>query len=301
MRGRTSIPSWASAWPAASTCPGAPISTDSAPRTVDGWLVGWGLDPNCFGQLSVTNRALADVIGNAPMLLRLFDGHSALVGDEALRHAGITGAREFAARSEIVCDERGRPTGLLLEEPAMAPVLAAIPQPSFAERRTELKTLLDAIAATGLCGGRAMDCDGDAPQLFESLDEAGELPLRHRIAPWRRPEDAADRVAELLDMQGRGGRLWQIAGVKLFMDGTIDNGTAWLDEPDCHGASTAPYWRDPHDYPRAVHDLAARGVQTATHASATLRWATSSRRSAACPRGPLLGTGSSTSRRCPTD
>ncbi len=50
------------------------------------------------------------------------------------------------------------------------------------------------------------------------------------------------------------------------MDGTVDGGTAWLHEPDCHGQSAAAYWRDPGDYTEAVRVLARAGVQTATHA-----------------------------------
>jgi predicted amidohydrolase YtcJ len=57
-----------------------------------------------------------------------------------------------------------------------------------------------------------------------------------------------------------------VAAVKLFIDGTIDGGTAWLHDADCHGQSTAPYWKDPRDYTEAVRVLAQAGVQTATHA-----------------------------------
>ncbi|HET6876031.1 MAG TPA: amidohydrolase [Jatrophihabitans sp.] len=238
----------------------------AAADSTDGWLVGWGLDPNCFGELPVDNRPLAAVVGDRPMFLRLFDGHSAVVSDEALRRAGIAGPREFASHAEIVCDAAGQPTGFLLEEAAMAPVQAVLPQRSFVERRERLRRVLASMAAVGLTGGHVMDCDGDSLELYTSLDDADELPLRLRIAPWRRPEDDDRRVAELLDLQRRRGRLWQVAGVKLFMDGTIDNGTAWLAEPDCHGESTRPYWADPQAYTRAVHELAANGVQTATHA-----------------------------------
>lgn len=238
----------------------------TAPDSADGWLSGWGLDPNCFGDAPVDNRPLADVVGNRPMFLRVFDGHSAVVSDEALRRAGIDGPRRFASHAEIVCDGTGRPTGMLLEEAAMAPVQSVMPQRSFTERRERLRRLLLSMAEVGLTGGHVMDCDGDALELYGSLDDADELPLRLRIAPWRRPEDDDRRVAELLELQRRRGRLWRVAGVKLFMDGTIDNGTAWLAEPDCHGESTRPYWADPEAYTHAVHELARHGVQTATHA-----------------------------------
>ena len=83
----------------------------------------------------------------------MFDAHSARATDEAMRRAGVTGARGFASRSEIVCDADGRPTGLLLEEEAITPLLDVLPRASFAERRRRLKAVLDAMASTGLCGG----------------------------------------------------------------------------------------------------------------------------------------------------
>jgi predicted amidohydrolase YtcJ len=122
------------------------------------------------------------------------------------------------------------------------------------------------MAAAGLTGGHVMDLNGDALALYEALDTDGELPLRLRLAPWRHPEDDASRVEELLALHGRSGRLWEVAAVKLFIDGTIDGGTAWLHEPDCHGQSTAPYWQDPRDFTEAVRVLARAGIQTATHA-----------------------------------
>ena len=88
-------------------------------------------------------------------------------------------------------------------------------------------------------------------------------------------------------MQGRGGRVWQVAGVKLFLDGTIDGGTAWLDEPDSLGESTRSIWGDPGRYSRAVHALAAAGVPTATHAigDAAVRHALDTLAAAPAPTG----------------
>ncbi len=75
-----------------------------------------------------------------------------------------------------------------------------------------------------------------------------------------------DAVRALIGQQGRGGSLWRTEGVKLFMDGTIDNGTAWLERPDCHGESTHSFWPDPAAYTRVIGELHDAGVPTATHA-----------------------------------
>ncbi|GAA2967456.1 hypothetical protein GCM10010446_61500 [Streptomyces enissocaesilis] len=50
------------------------------------------------------------------------------------------------------------------------------------------------------------------------------------------------------------------------MDGTVANGAAWLERPDCHDESTHAFWSDPHVYTRIIGELHRAGVPTATHA-----------------------------------
>jgi predicted amidohydrolase YtcJ len=241
-------------------------SLTAADRAPGEWLTGWGLDPNVFGSLPIGYESIGPVLDGRPALLVLFDGHAAVASKEALRRAGIDRPREFGSRSSIVCDADGRPTGHLLEDGAMSLVDAVVPETPFAVRLEQLATLLGEMAATGLTGAHVMDANDDSIALIEALDEAGRLPLRLRLAPWCRPDDDKDRRAELRALQGRSGRLWSVDAIKLFLDGTIDAGTAWLHEPDCHGESTAAYWRDPHDYRDTVGYFNEAGVQTATHA-----------------------------------
>ncbi|MEE4419095.1 amidohydrolase [Streptomyces sp. DSM 41528] len=230
------------------------------------WLHGWGLDPNAFGDRPVESAALAPVLDGVPAFLLLFDAHSALASERALELAGVDGPRRFDQAAEVVCDDAGRPTGLLLEDAACELVERVAPQPTREERRARLATTLRAMAAAGLTGGHAMDANGDSLAFYAELDAAGELPLRLRVAPWCQPGTDAAGLRALIDGQGAGGTLWRTAGVKLFMDGTIDNGTAWLERPDCHGESTHAFWPDPDAYTRVIGELHAAGVPTATHA-----------------------------------
>ncbi|GAB7187353.1 hypothetical protein ATKI12_7184 [Kitasatospora sp. Ki12] len=255
------------------------------------WLHAWGLDPNVFGDRPIGSAALAPVLDGVPALLQLFDAHSMLASPRALELAGVDGPRSFDQAAEVVCDADGRPTGLLLEDAACELVERAAPQPTRAERRERLATALRAMAATGLTGGHAMDANGDSLDLYAELDEAGELPLRLRVAPWCQPGVDADGLRSLVDRQGRGGLLWRVAGVKLFMDGTIDNGTAWLERPDCHGESTHAFWPDPAHYTHVIRELHRAGVPTATHAigDAAVRHALDSIERAAGGNPPLGG------------
>ena len=251
------------------------LATAAADRAPGEWLQAWGLDPNLFGDRPITSAPIAAAAGGRPAFVRLFDAHSALATPAALRIAGVDGPRRFDQRSTVVCDENGHPTGLLLESAAMDLVAAHVPREPVAVRAARLRALLGEMAATGLTGGHVMDLLGDSAEVVAAAEELGELPLRLRFAPWCDPGVDADGLAELIDVQGHGGRRWEIGGVKFFIDGTIDNGTAWLEEPDSHGESTDSFWTDPAAFSKAVRTLAAAGVPTATHAigDAAVRYA----------------------------
>ncbi|MFI7103630.1 amidohydrolase [Streptomyces sp. NPDC050161] len=231
------------------------------------WVTGWGLDHNVFGDRPVHRDLIEDALGGAPAFLRLYDGHSALASGAALAAAGIEGPRTFTQRASVVCDDHGRPTGHLVEHAAMDLLLPVVPRPSAAERRTRLLAALDEMAAAGLTGAHVMDLQSpDAVQLLDGIEAEGHLPLRLRLAPWCMPGIGTEGLDHLVALQQQGGRQWRVDGVKFFMDGTIEGGTAWLERPDCHGEGTEAFWPDPAAYTHAVHHLARAGVRTATHA-----------------------------------
>ncbi|GAB2823562.1 amidohydrolase [Streptomyces daliensis] len=234
------------------------------------WVQAWGLDHNAFGGRPVHRDLVEDALGGAPALIRLYDGHSALVNGPALEAAGIDGPRDFDQRASVVCDAEGRPTGHLVEHAAMELLRPVLPRPTPEQRRAALVTSLREMAAAGLTGAHVMDLQEDVPALLSGIEEgeegAGVLPVRLRIAPWCMPGDGAEALDHLVALQGRGGRHWRIEGVKFFMDGTVEGGTAWLEHADCHGQGTHAFWPDPRDYARAVRHLARADVRTATHA-----------------------------------
>jgi predicted amidohydrolase YtcJ len=232
------------------------------------WVRGWGLDPNVFGSAAAHRELIDDVVAGRPCLIRLFDGHSALASSRALEIAGVTGPRAFSQASEVVCDGSGRPTGLLLEAAAMELVARLMPAESFGERKARLAERFTQFSRSGLTGAHVMDCGEDSLELYRALEDDmdGGLPLRLRISPWCMPGSGEQDWHRLAEQIGVGGRRWEVAGIKLFVDGTVDNGTAWLFEPDAYGESVAPFWPRPEDYAKAIRFFAGRGIPTATHA-----------------------------------
>ena len=236
-------------------------------ETDDPWIFGWGLDPIVFGTAE-PSFALFDGLDDArPAYVTLFDGHSAIASREAIRVAGITGREIFTDASAVAVDAAGRPTGFLLELSAQALVWPHLPEQTFDERVDGLGALLRGMAEVGITSGQMLDLSAaDSFELLEELERRGDLPIRLRISPWVQPGFADGDLERFAALQGTAGRRWHVRGIKLMIDGTIDNGTAWLYEPDTRGESTESLWLDETQYAEAVAFFHARGISTTTHA-----------------------------------
>jgi predicted amidohydrolase YtcJ len=234
------------------------------------WVLGWGLNPNAFGRTPITHEPLVRAVGDVPVFILMFDAHAAIASPAALKRAGIHGAREFAGGATVVCDESGVPTGHLLEIPAYEPVQAVLPAQSVPVRRARFEDLLQRMAAAGLTAGNAMDFEGDSADLVGTLagsaDGGDGLPIRLRFAPFCMPGVTRAELDHMVEQQRSGGDRWRVDGAKFMIDGTVDGGTAWLEQADTHGESTAPFWPDPAEYAWAARYLADRGVPVVTHA-----------------------------------
>jgi predicted amidohydrolase YtcJ len=242
------------------------LAAHAATLEPDAWVLGWGLDPNVAPGRRLTAADIDDVLGGRPALLRIFDGHSALASTEALRIGGVDGPRAFAQQSEVVCGVDGTPTGLLLEMSAIDLVVSAVPAASVEEVATRTHRALSQMAALGITAAHALEHAPHATAVYELIEAEHTLPVRLRCSPWVHPGTTEDDWAAVAALQGTGGRRWQVRGAKLFVDGTVDNGTAWLAEPDSLGESTSPYWPDPEEFSRAISWFDAHDVPTATHA-----------------------------------
>jgi len=229
------------------------------------WLVAHGLRREWFGG-APDGAALNGAVRGRPAFVSFRDGHGALANRAALKRAGVDGPREFADASEIVCDAAGVPTGELREPSAMEAVRAHIPPLTPQHRRELYRAQLERMAAVGLVAGHVMD---DAPDDLEdlvALEAAAELPVRLVVYIWLQPGMDDRQIDAAIARAGATGRRWRAGAVKLFLDGVVDQGTAWLGAPDPLGRVTGPNWPDPARYAELVHRCVAAGLGCATHA-----------------------------------
>ncbi|UOQ57279.1 amidohydrolase [Leucobacter allii] len=232
-----------------------------------GWVRGWNLDYAVFAGAPLRAGLVDDALGGAPAMIFFFDFHTALASSEALRLAGITGARHFDDSSEIVVDTAGAPTGELREDSAYQPVLARMPELGRAEIRESARRTLAGMRRSGLTGGTIMDGDAATLDLLEELDGSGDgLPVRIVSAMDVKPAYTADERAAIRAQRDRAGRRWRGGVIKLYADGVIDTGAGWLYEPDADGDGLAGFWGEQAAFVAAVREFADAGFQIATHA-----------------------------------
>ncbi|RBP67030.1 hypothetical protein DFO66_10283 [Brevibacterium sanguinis] len=231
----------------------------------EAWVRGWGLDPNIFTS-EFDGRIFDEATRGRPMFLRMRDGHSAVTNSAGIRIAGISGTETFRDESAVGVDDSGAPTGYLLEFSAMDLVLDHCPEESTAELGARLLDVLRRMAATGITSTHVLDFNPPAAEVVEWIEENHDLPVRLRFSPLIFPGTTPADWEAVAALQGTGGRRWTVDGVKFMIDGTVDNGSAWLEHPDVFGQGTKSIWTDTEDYRRALAFFAERGVSTATHA-----------------------------------
>lgn len=231
-----------------------------------GWVRGWNLDYAVFDGIAIEGRLLEDAALGMPAAITFYDLHTAVGTHAALERAGIRGHRDFGDASLVVTDDHDLPTGELREPTAYNLLLDAAPPVTHDQELARVRAVLERLASVGVTGGVVMDGDTEMIRLLADLERAGPLPVRLDIALWHGPDRDDDGIAEYVALRDASGQRWRCGLIKLFGDGVIDTGTAWLYEPDACGHGLQPFWPDERRFAEVVRSYAEAGFQIATHA-----------------------------------
>ncbi len=251
------------------TTPGALQSAlrEEAERAgANGWVRGWNLEYEVFRDGGIDRAVIEQAVGGRPTILLFYDLHTGLATQSALTAAGITGPVEFDDTSEVVVAADGRLTGELREMTAFRMVSDAKPPYSPREEADALREMFYKLGAAGLTGGAIMDGTARTRELLAELENRGELTQRMTVHQWHAVHFDDSDVERIIAAKDERGRLWQGGGIKLFSDGVVDTGTAWLHHPDTCGGGQAAFWPDWDRFRDVVHRYDAAGMTIATHA-----------------------------------
>ncbi len=244
----------------------AGIRAEAGGKGPHDWVIGWGLLYDAFQGRPIHRDLIEDAAGGRPVFIRFMDVHTALVSQQALDIAGITGARTFTENAEIICDAAGVPTGELREWGAIGLAEDAMPQLTQAQKLDLYAAQMRQFAAVGITGIHGMDGDLGTLDTLRELEASGRLLTRLTMPFWIKPEMTEAEWEEFVPHRDARGRRWRGGVAKFFIDGVIDTGTAWLYEPDSEGDGLLPFWPDPAKYRKAVKRFAQAGFQCVTHA-----------------------------------
>ena len=194
----------------------------------DGWVLGRGFNINAWSDAAYPSKAMLDEIApHQPVALRSRDGHSLWVNSSVLELAGIGANTPDPAGGVIVRDERGDPTGTLLEN-AMALVTRVQPPVSLEDAVYAGRLAAAQMRRYGFTAVHTMALE---PNLYlhatQELEARGELGLR----VWACIPHADLESIEALGLRGGLGDKVRLSGVKFFADGALGSRTALMHAP----------------------------------------------------------------------
>jgi len=209
-------------------------------------LRGSGWRNEIFPGRGPTKEILDAIAPDQLFSLQSSDGHSLWVNSVTLQEAGITKNSPDPDGGLIERDPAsGEPTGTL-RETAMTLIDKTIPDYSMTERTNALLAYQEMAGRVGitLCHDAMLEAQSIAA--FKELEAEDLLKIRFRGAIWMKPDlEIGPQIEGVLRERSRNKHpYFQTHAAKIFVDGVIEGGTAYLFEPYEHkpGFRGEPLW-----------------------------------------------------------
>lgn len=230
------------------------------------WIRGRGWDQNTWPRKEFPIHQMLDVVTiDHPVYLKRVDGHAAWVNKEALDIARITKDTPDPEGGKIIRDEKGEPTGVLIDN-AVDLIEAAMPAPTESEMREALEKAARECVRVGLTEVHDMGVELDILSIYKALIAENKLPLRVYAAlagagpAWQRYVNAGPEVGT------NDGKL-TVRALKLYADGALGSRGAALIEPYTDDPTNRGLTLTSSDSLRKIAETAlARGFQLCVHA-----------------------------------
>lgn len=210
------------------------------------------------------NRQDLDAVApDHAVILRRADGHASVVNSKALELAGITGATESPFGGDILKDEAGEPTGMLIDT-AQGLVGSLTQAPTPDEIRHAYSVASDVYASYGWTNIHSMSVHPNNVPVMESLSDQGELDIRvYNSIDGKNP-----KTLELFQSGGRASDNGKVVtrAIKLYMDGALGSRGAALLEPYSDADTSGLMMAEEEDYLPIFTEALKAGIQVNTHA-----------------------------------
>jgi predicted amidohydrolase YtcJ len=223
------------------------ISAQSAAETVGSfatdnsqlnWIRGRGWNHVLWPSKQLPTAADLDFfVKDKPVWLERIDGHAGWANSKALELAGIDGNTPSPPGGEIILDEEGNPTGVLIDN-AMNLVASLISQPDENEIALSLDAASKRLLSLGITSVHDAGTSASEHKLYAKMGDSGDLPIRIYAMI-----SSTDPQLEEILMSGHSEdiyNLYSARSVKVYTDGALgSHGAAMLnpysDRPNHNG------------------------------------------------------------------
>ena len=197
---------------------------------------GSGWSDTYFTSRGPDKKSLDDLLPDRPIALISYDGHSMWVNSTTLEQAGVNWETKDPNGGRIERDPvTGEPSGTL-RETAFKLIEDVIPEYSLEERKNALIAYQKMAAEAGITLTHDPMLDTESVTAYNELAREGKLKMRFRGSiTLKADQELKNQVDLVLAEKARNTHpYFQILSAKIFVDGVIEGGTAYLLEPYAH-------------------------------------------------------------------
>jgi len=197
---------------------------------------GSGWADTFFTNLGPDRKSLDTILPDRPIALVSYDGHSMWVNSVTLERANITKDTLDPDGGRIERNpETGEPTGTL-RETAFKLIENVIPEHSLEEQKNALIEYQNMAVRAGITLVHDAMLDNESVKAYNELAMENQLKMRFRGSiTMEADQDIGTQVDLVLAEKAKNTHpYFQTLSAKIFVDGVIEGGTAYLLEPYAH-------------------------------------------------------------------
>lgn len=201
------------------------------------WVEGWGWDQSKLHENRFPTRWDLDKVSpDHPIYLTRTCFHIAVANSKALEMAGITSNTPQPEGGEIVKDEKGEPTGVVLERPAFGLVEKLIPKSDLQQKKEAVEAACKAFNGAGITSVNDGGFEVEDYQAYqEVMNEQGLTVRVYGMVRLELREISDDEAIAYLHhvgpRNGFGNDLLKIGAIKITIDGGVGGRTALMRTP----------------------------------------------------------------------
>jgi predicted amidohydrolase YtcJ len=190
------------------------------------WLTAWGWNEELWeDKVSPDASILDEYFSDRLVCFTRIDGHAAWVNSAAMKIAGINKKSKNPEGGIIVKDEKGLPTGLLIDN-AMELVKKLLPRSSPEQTKKMIILALEELAGKGISCVHDMDVSPEHIPVFKELEREGKLSLK--IYSYIKAQNDEWKQFKVVPYNGKK---FHVSGLKFYTDGALGSrGAALFDK-----------------------------------------------------------------------